>query len=102
MTESNNHFLPSEATKTKKFIPGLTVEYKVLGTIPIDELLHAIVEDFQALKEIRNVQFVTGARLKLPVTDGYGQPVTVKRSNGHAMHQMHTYHHKPACKDYDL
>jgi hypothetical protein len=100
MNDSNNHFLPSG--DIKKFNAGLTVEYKVLGTIPIDELFHAIRTDFEALKDIHNVQFVTGARLKIPVTDGYGQPLTVRRANGAAMHQMHTYHHKPACKDYEL
>lgn len=101
MKKDNNHFLPG-GDKDKKFIPALTIEYRVLGTIPIDELFHAIWEDFQVLKEVHNVEFVTAAKLRLPVTDGYGQPLTVRRQNGGTMHMMHTYHHKPACKDYDL
>ena len=100
MTESNNHFLFSGPNK--KFIAGLTIEYKVLGTITLDELFQAIHADIYALKDIHNVQFVTAARLRLPITDDYGQPVVVRRANGSPMHQMHTYHHKPACKDYDL
>ncbi len=100
MNDSNNHFLPSESTK--KVVPGLTVEYKVLGTITLDELFQAIRSDFQALKDLHDVQFVTGAKLRLPVTDGYGQRIQVRRGNGAPMHMMHTYHHKPACKDHEL
>lgn len=89
--------------KTKSFRPsGLMIEYRPLGTITLDELFHAIHEDLQALKDIHDIEFVTGARLKLPVTDGYGQHLTVRRESGRPMHQMYTYHHKPACKDYDL
>jgi len=99
MKESNNHFLSSW---DKKPFSALTVEYKVLGTIPIDELLHAIKADTESLKDIHNVEFVTGAKLKLPVTDAYGQSIPVKRANGARMHMMHTYHHRPACKDYEL
>lgn len=100
MTENNNHFLPSGTAK--KPPPPLTVEYQVLGTIPLDELFQAIYADLHALKDIHNVEFVTGAQLSLPVTDNYGQPLTVRRANGSPMRRMHTYHHKPACKDYDL
>jgi hypothetical protein len=100
MSDHNTHFLLSDSKK--KLIPVLTVEYKVLGTIPVDELLQAIYADLQALRDIHQVEFITGARLRLPVTDGYGQPLTVRRANGTPMHQMHTYHYKPACKDYDL
>jgi hypothetical protein len=99
MKESNNHFLSSG---DKKSFSALTIEYKVLGTIPIDELLHAIKADIESLKDIHKVEFVTGAKLKLPVTDSYGQPLTVKRGNGAPMYMMHTYHRRPACKDYEL
>ncbi|WOS62052.1 hypothetical protein [Sinorhizobium fredii] len=96
---SNNHFLSSD---NKKQFSALTIEYKVLGTIPIDELFHAIKADIESLKDIHKVEFVTGAKLKLPVTDNYGQPIPVRRPNGAHMHMMHTYHHRPACKDYEL
>lgn len=100
MSDDNNYFLPSG--NGKPLNSNLIVEYRVLGTIPLDELRQAIYADFNALKDIHNVQFVTGARLSLPVTDGYGQPVLIKRVNGTTMRQIHTYHYKPACKDYDL
>jgi hypothetical protein len=80
----------------------LTVDYIIIGTVTIDELFKAIYEDFQALKDIHDVRFVKGAQIKLPVTDGYGQPLTVRRENGSPMYRMHTYHHKPVCEDYDL
>jgi hypothetical protein len=80
----------------------LTVDYSVLGVVTIDELFRAIHEDIQSLKEIHGVRFVKGARLRLPVTDGYGQDITVRRANGTPMYRMHTYHHKPVCEDYDL
>ncbi len=100
MTDDNHIFLP--AGGAKKNVPALTVDYRVLGTISIDELFHAIHEDLQALKDIHGIQFVTGARLKLPLADQYGQRVTVRRDNGAPVYLMHTYHHRPACKDYDL
>jgi hypothetical protein len=42
---------------------GLTISYKELGTISIDELAHAVVADILALKEIYNVRYVTVKRL---------------------------------------
>ena len=92
MTEQKGPFKPS----------GLLIEYKPLGVIPIDELFHAIRSDIEALKDIHNVEFVKHCRLKLVVTDGYGQEVTVRRAGGAPMYRMYTYHHKPACKDYEL
>ena len=41
---------------------GLMISYKQLGTINIDELAHAVIEDIQALKDTYNVRYVTGAR----------------------------------------
>ncbi len=100
MKDDNSHFLPSGAEK--KFGTGLTVEYRVLGTITVDELFQAIHADLQALRDIHQVQFVTGARLRLPITNEYGQPLALQRPDGTSLRQMHTYHHRPACKDYDL
>ena len=31
---------------------GILIDYRELGTISIDELAHAIIEDIQAMKEI--------------------------------------------------
>lgn len=90
------------ARDKKPITTYLTVDYGVLGIITIDELFKAIYEDFQTLKDLHGVRFVTGAKIRLPVTDGYGVPITVRRSGGAPMYRMYTYHHKPVCEDYDL
>jgi hypothetical protein len=81
---------------------GLVIEYRELGTISIDELAHAVFEDIQALKEIYNVHYVKGARLRLPITNEYGENLTVTRPSGGRIFRMDTHHFRPACKDYDL
>ena len=81
---------------------GLMISYKQLGTINIDELAHAVIEDIQALKDTYNVRYVTGARLKLFTTDEYGRRVEVRRPAGGIIRYMDTLHYRPACRDYDL
>jgi hypothetical protein len=81
---------------------GLTISYKELGTISIDELAHALLEDIQALKDIYNVQYVKAPRLKLLVTNEYGEEIKVRRPGGGRIYYMDTHHYRPACKDYDL
>lgn len=81
---------------------GLTIDYKALGTISIDELAHALIEDIQALKDIYNIQFVKGPRLRLQATNEYGERVIVRRPTGGRIRYMDTHHYRPACKDYDL
>lgn len=81
---------------------GLTIAYNALGTISIDELAHALIEDIQALKEIYNVSYVKGSRLKLFVTNEYGEEIKVRRPTGGTIQFMDTHHYRPACKDYDL
>ena len=81
---------------------GLTMEYKLLGTINIDELAHAVWEDIQVLKELYNVRYVKGTRLKLLITDEYGEEIKVRRPGGGYVHILHTHHYRPACKDYEL
>ena len=61
------------AKKERGFEPrGLTIGYKELGTISIDELLHAIAADVHALKDIYGVKYVKAPRLKLFITNEYG------------------------------
>ena len=86
----------------KKNDDALIIEYKALGTISIDELAHAIMEDIQTLKNEFNVRFVTGVRLRLPVTNEYGDPLRVIRPGGARMYRIDTHHYRPACLDYDL
>lgn len=81
---------------------GLVIAYRQLGTISIDELRDALVEDIQALKDIYNVRYLKNARLKLFVTNEYGEELKVRRPGGGRIHIMDTHHFRPACKDYDL
>lgn len=81
---------------------ALLIEYRGLGTITIDELAHAIMEDIQTLKEEFNVRYVTGVRLHLPVTNEYGDPLRLKRPGGGKLRHIDTHHYRPACLDYKL
>lgn len=80
----------------------MTISYKQLGTISVDELLHAIAEDIHALKDIYNVQFVRAPQLRFYVTNEYGEAIKVRRPTGGKIFYMDTHHYRPACKDYDL
>lgn len=86
----------------KKKDHALVVEYKSLGTVSIDELAHAIMEDIQALKSEYNVRFVTDVRLRIPVTNEYGDPLRVIRPGGGTMYRIDTHHYRPTCLDYNL
>ena len=81
---------------------GLTIDYSLLGTICIDELLHAIYEDVQIAKQTYNVRYIKGFMLWLPVTNEYGDPIKVRHPAGPVIHRLHTSHYKPSCKDYNL
>ena len=81
----------------------LEIDYKTLGTIPLDELQQAIWEDIQALREEFGVSFVKGVKLVVPATNEFGDPVVVKRlSNGATVKRLDTHHYRPACLDYKL
>lgn len=58
---------------------GLTIAYKELGTISIEELTHALIADMRALREIYNIQFLKNCRLRLYVTNEYGEEIKVRR-----------------------
>ena len=75
---------------------GFTVEYRLLGTISIDELKHAILEDIHVLKDIYNIRYVTASRLKLFATNEYGERIKVRRPGGGYVYYMHTHHYRPA------
>jgi hypothetical protein len=81
---------------------GLTISYKELGTISIDELMHALIEDIHALKDLYNVQYVKAPRLRFFVTNEYGEIIPVRRPGGGTISFMDTHHYRPACRDYDL
>jgi len=61
------------------------IDYKGLGTIAIDELKQAILEDIDALKNQFGVSFVTGVKIIVPATNEFGDPVVIKRiHDGHS------------------
>jgi hypothetical protein len=81
---------------------GLLISYKELGTISIEEFKQALIADLDSLKEIYNVRYVTAPRLKINVTNEYGEPVKVRRPAGGYIYYMDTHHYRPSCRDYDL
>lgn len=81
---------------------GLLISYKELGTISVTEMIHAVVADLTAIRDIYNVHYLTGARLKLIVTNEYGEELKVRRPGGGTIRFMDTHHYRPACKDYEL
>jgi len=81
---------------------GFTISYKNLGTISIDEFVHAVLEDIRILKEDYNIHYVRGSRLKLYFTNEYGEPVRARKPGGGVAQFIDTHHYRPACKDYDL
>ncbi len=85
----------------KKKDHALLIEYKALGTICIEELCQAILEDLHALRDNHNVRFVTGVRLRIPATNEYGDPLRVRRDSGASMFRIDTHHYRPMCLDYD-
>lgn len=81
---------------------GLTISYNELGTVSIDEWIHAFLEDMQALKTDFNVAYVKVPRIQLYVTNEYGEEVKLCRPEGGSLHFMYTNHYRPACMDYEL
>lgn len=81
---------------------GLTIDYKELGTISINEFRDAVIADIEALKDIYNIRYVKSPRLRMYPTNEYGEPVRLTRPAGGTIEFMDTHHYRPACKDYDL
>lgn len=81
---------------------ALIVNYANLGTMNIDELVHALVADVKTLKDNYNIQFVRDTRLKLFATNEYGDDVRIVRPEGGILRYMRTSHFRPACLDYKL
>ena len=84
-------------------IRPVEIDYKSLGTINLDEFKQALWDDIQALHDQFGVSFIKGAKLVVPATNEYGDPVNVKRlSNGQRVNHLDTHHYRPACLDYKL
>ena len=89
--------------KNGRFQPdGLTISYKELGTVSIDEWIHAFLEDMQTLKQEFNVAYVKVPRIKMYVTNEDGEEVKLCRPGGPCIHFMYTNHYRPSCMDYEL
>lgn len=83
--------------------PGLTIDYSKMGTMTIDEFKQALWTDLQVLKEHHSVKYIDAPRLRLQVTDEYGESQTLRgRIDGKPIFRMHTRHYRPACMDYDF
>lgn len=80
----------------------LTIGYRKLGTISIDELAHAIFEDIQCLKDLYKITFIQGGHLRICATNEYGEPVRLQRPEGGSVKYIDTLHYRPACRDYKL
>jgi hypothetical protein len=79
-----------------------TIDYKSLGTIPVSELAQALWEDIKALQDFYGVRFTTGAKLIVPSTNEYGDPLIIKHPDGHIVRRYDTHYYRPACLDYEL
>ena len=79
-----------------------TIDYKALGTVSVSELSQALWVDIKALGDLYNVRYVTGARLIIPSTNEYGDPVVIRHPEGHIARRLDTHHYRPACLDYQL
>ena len=88
--------------KRKDHDPGLVIDYTKLDTISIDEFAQALWTDIQALKENYDVKFVTAPKLTIPVTNEYGDPLTVRYQRHRTVRHIDTHHYEPACKDFKL
>ena len=81
---------------------GLTISYKKLGTVSIDEWIHPFLEDMQMLKQEFNAGYVKVQRIKMHVTNEYGEEVKLCRPGGPRIHFMYTNHYRSSCMDYEL
>jgi hypothetical protein len=91
-----------DKAKKNKHRTIATVEYNPLGTVSIEQLAQALWEDIKALQDFYGVRFVTGARLEIPATNEYGDPVYVRHPDGHIVRNYDTHYYRPACLDYNL
>lgn len=81
----------------------LTIDYGTLGTISLAEFQQAFWEDVQALKDEFGVSYVKGAKLVIPATNEFGDPLQIRRlSTGAPVKRLDTHHYHPACRDYKL
>lgn len=87
----------------KKFEPSLTVDYAKVGLMTIEEFKQALWTDLQILKDEYGVKYLTAPKLKLGLTDAFGECTPLRgRYDGKPIYRLHTRHYRPACMDYDF
>lgn len=78
------------------------ISYAKLGTIHPKELIQAILEDINALSDECGEFYLTGAKLILPTTNEWGDPLTLRKATGQPLRRFDTNHYVPVCRDYEL
>jgi hypothetical protein len=62
-----------------------------------------VLAHLQMLRDEFGVSYLKGAKLVIPATNEYGDPVKIRRlSTGAAVRNLDTHHYHPACLDYKL
>ena len=83
--------------------PGLTIDYSRIGVMTIEEFKQALWTDIQILKDEHNVKYITKPKLKLGLTDAFGECTPLRgRYDSKPIYRLHTQYNRPACWDYDL
>jgi len=89
--------------KSKNRQNVLTVDYAKMGVMTIDEFKQALWTDLQILKDEHNAKYVSAPKLKLELTDKFGERLPLRDAHdGKPIYRLHTHHFRPACMDYDL
>lgn len=80
----------------------LQINYRVLGTISLDEFRQALWADLAALDTDLRVEFLKAPILRIPITTAHGDPIPLYHLTERPMYRIDTHHYRPACKDYEL
>jgi len=94
--------MSKKKTKTDKK-PTLTIDFSRIGIMTIEEFKQALWTDIQILKDEYNVKYITAPKLKIGLTDAFGECTPLRgRYDGKPIYRLHTHYNRPACMDYDL
>ena len=79
----------------------LTIDYRLLGTISLAEFRQALLTDLAILEDDFHIQYMTGPRLHVPITDELGHGIAFSALTDRQRTWIETHHYRPACKDYE-
>jgi len=88
--------------KDRPPVHHVTISYDKLGTVHPRQQAQALIEDINTLMDQCGEFYLTGAKLVLPVTNEWGDPVILRKQTGQRVRQFDTNHYDPACRDYEL